>query len=151
MRWPARIKPGQTCKQVAGTIDLLPTFASIVGARLPAERPIDGHDISMLLDDPTKSSPHDEVGYFYYKNNRAEAIRLGKWKLHLKKKPELYDLRADIGETTNLASTETQIVERLRDVAMRYDADLKAHKRPAWTAGPQAKKRKRKGRTAEKP
>ena len=134
MRWPARIKPGQVCSQVAATIDLLPTFARIVGARLPADRPIDGLDITPLLDDPTAGSPHDRVGYFYYKNNRPEAIRLGKWKLHLKKQPELYDLRADIGESENLAGSHPEVVRRLRGVATRYDADLKANVRPAWNA-----------------
>jgi len=135
MRWPARIEPGQTCRQVAATIDLLPTIAAIVGEPLPEDRPIDGFDISALLDDPKAASPHDEFGYFYYKNNRPEAVRLGKWKLRLQKKPELYDLRADIGESNNVASAHPEIVERLRAMAGKYDADLKANSRPAWRAG----------------
>ncbi|HUT59112.1 MAG TPA: sulfatase-like hydrolase/transferase, partial [Phycisphaerae bacterium] len=134
MRWPARIKPGQVCEQVAATIDLLPTFAGVVGAELPAERPIDGHDIAALLADPTAPSPHDTAGYFYYKNSKAEAVRLGKWKLHLKKQPELYDLRADIGEQNNLAESEPDIVARMQNFAAQYDQDLKANTRPAWTA-----------------
>jgi hypothetical protein len=134
IRWPARIKPGQVCQQVASTIDLLPTFARIVGAELPEERPIDGHDISALVDDPTAPSPHDTAGYFYYKNNKVEAIRMGKWKLHLKMPPELYDLRADIGETNNRAGAEPDIVASLRHFAARYDRDLKANSRPPWIA-----------------
>jgi len=135
MRWPARIKPGQTCAQVAGTIDLLPTFAAIVGAELDEDRPIDGLDISALLDDPAAPSPHDEVGYYYYKNNRPEAVRLGKWKLRLIGKPELYDLRADIGESKNVAADNPDVVAKLRNLADAYDADLKANKRPLWRAG----------------
>jgi len=132
MRWPARIRPGQVCQQVASTIDLLPTFAAIVDAELPEDRPIDGLDITTLLDDPETPSPHDTAGYFYYKNNKVEAVRLGKWKLHLKKQPELYDLRADIGEQDNLADDEPGIVARLTNFAARYDEDLKANSRPAW-------------------
>ncbi len=134
MRWPARIKPNQVCKQVASTIDLMPTFAQIVGSQLPADRPIDGLDIGSLLDQPESTSPHDEVGFFYYRSGRVEALRLGKWKLHFKKQPELYDLRADIGETNNLASAQPDVVAQLRAVASKYDADLKAHQRPAWSA-----------------
>lgn len=134
MRWPARIKPGQECQQVASTIDLMPTFAAIVGGKLPADRPIDGLNIGGLLDDPQSSSPHDEAGFFYYRNGKVEALRLGKWKLHFKQQPELYDLRADISETKNLASAEPDVVARLSDVAAKYDADLKAHQRPAWSA-----------------
>ncbi|MEM7234040.1 MAG: sulfatase, partial [Planctomycetota bacterium] len=140
MRWPARILPGQTCEQVAGTIDLIPTIAAIVGAKLPADRPIDGLDISALFDDPSKPSPHDAVGYYYYKNNKPQAIRMGRWKLHLKKNAELYDLRADIGESKNVASANSEVVERLRGAASRYDADLQANKRPIWGT-PNPKKR----------
>jgi len=135
MRWPARIEPGQTCAQVAATIDLLPTFAAVVGAELDAHRPIDGLDISRLLDDPKAESPHDEVGFHYYKNGGLQAVRLGKWKLHLKKEPELYDLRADIGESHNVADANADVVARLRDIAAKYDADLKANSRPLWRGG----------------
>ena len=56
------------------------------------------------------------------------------WKLHLKKQPELYDLRADIGEENNLAESELDIVARLQHFTAQYDEDLKANTRPAWTA-----------------
>jgi arylsulfatase A len=135
MRWPARIKPGQTCSQVAATIDLLPTLAAIAGAELDDDRPIDGLDISRLLNDPQAESPHDAVGYYYYKNGRPEAVRLGQWKLHLKKLPELYDLRADIGESNNVADANADVVAQLRDVAAKYDAELKANSRPTWRGG----------------
>jgi arylsulfatase A len=133
VRWPARVPPGQVCRQVAATIDLLPTFASLVGAPLPADRPIDGHDITPLLEDPTTPSPYDTHGFFYYRNQQIEAVRLGKWKLRLNADVELYDLRADIGETTNLAASEPALVQRLRLLADRYDENLKANVRPAWT------------------
>ena len=145
MRWPARIKPGQTCQQVAGTIDLLPTLAQIVGAKLPASRPIDGRSITALLDNPKAPSAHDTTGYYYYRNSKLEAIRLGDWKLRLKnpKQPELYNLRADIAESQNLAATEPATLQRLAKHAAAYDADLKANTRPAWSdpnAKPKTKK-----------
>ena len=88
--------------------------------------------IADLLDDPTAESPHDEIGYYFYKNGKPEAVRLGKWKLHLKKQVELYDLRADIGETNNVAGTNSDVVAKLRDTVAQYDADLKANSRPIW-------------------
>lgn len=135
MWWPARIEPGQTCRQVAATIDLLPTFAAITGVELDAERPIDGRDISALLDDPESPSPHDEMGFYYYKNNRLEAIRLGKWKLHFKGSPQLYDLRDDIAEANNVAEENPDVVARLTEIAERYDEQLKSEVRPVWRAG----------------
>lgn len=134
MRWPAGIAPGQTCRQVAGTIDLLPTFAGLVGATLPADRPIDGLDIGGLLKDPESSSPHDRAGYFYYRNNRIEAVRMGPWKLRMVQDPVLYDLRADIGESKNLAEAKPEVTARLQQVAQRYHAELEENSRPAWRA-----------------
>jgi len=149
MRLPGTIKAGTTCKQVAATIDLLPTIAKLTGAQLP-EKPIDGLDVSGLLADPKAGSPHDEVGFFYYRNNKPEAVRLGKWKLRVggaaKKKGknakpakpqpvELYDLREDISEANNLAEAKPEVVARLRKVMADYDAKLKTEVRPPWKAG----------------
>jgi hypothetical protein len=49
--------------------------------------------------------------------------------------PELYGLRADIGESDNVADANPDVVAKLQDVAARYDADLKANSRPVWRAG----------------
>ncbi|MCA9248252.1 MAG: sulfatase [Planctomycetales bacterium] len=135
MRWPARIKPAQVCHEVAGTIDLLPTIASIVKADLPAH-PIDGLDISNLLDDPKTASPHRQTGYFYYKNGRVEAVRRAQWKLHLRGgKAELYDLNADISEANNVATANPDVVAELTALAANYDKRLKAEVRPLWRQG----------------
>ena len=48
-RWPGRIPAGRTCDELAATIDLLPTIASLAGAPLP-ERTIDGVDLTPLLE-----------------------------------------------------------------------------------------------------
>ena len=74
-------------------------------------------------------------------------MRLGKWKLRLaggrgkknKGKPaggmELYDLDAEIGETTNVAGKNLEVVKKLQELAKAYDADLKKNARPVWRAG----------------
>jgi arylsulfatase A len=135
MRWPERIPAGTVCDEVAGTIDLLPTIASLVGAKLPGH-PIDGLDISALLTNPKAPSPHREIGYFYYKNNKVEAVRRGKWKLRVAgKEPELYDLDADVSESTNVAVPNPNVVSELKELIAKYDADLKANSRPVWRAG----------------
>lgn len=136
--WPGKIKPGIESDQVTATIDVLPTLAEIVGAKLP-ELKIDGASIwPILSSSPEAKSPHD--AYFYYWNKELQAVRSGPWKLHfphsyrsLKNQPgadglpgdyiekqcglELYNLESDIGESTNVASANSAIVERLQSVA----------------------------------
>jgi arylsulfatase A-like enzyme len=134
IRWPRAVPAGTTTDEVVSTIDLLPTFAAITGAELPPH-PIDGLDVSALLKDPTAPSPRRAVGYFYYKNNKVEAVRRGKWKLRQTgKQTELYDLDADIGESVNLGRERPEVVRQLQRLIADYDADLQAHKRPVWRA-----------------
>lgn len=147
MRWPGHIPAGTVTDEIAASIDLLPTIAKITGAKLP-KHAIDGLDISAMLKDPKTSSPHNKVGYFYYRNNRVEAVRQGKWKLRLggprkrNQKPknasikyELYDLNADIGESNDVAGQHEDIVASMTQLAKEYDADLKNNSRPIWREG----------------
>ena len=108
-------------------------------------------DISSLLTNPSGAkSPHE--AYFFYRGDQLEAVRSGKWSLHLnhsyrslrdqpgkdgipgpyrQKKTEvaLFDLEADIGQERNIANENRQVVNHLQDLAKKFDADLKAGKR----------------------
>jgi arylsulfatase A-like enzyme len=135
MRWPAGIKAGQVSHQVAGTIDVLPTFASLAGIPLDSSKPIDGRDISALLKDPSATSPHAEEGYYYYRNNKVEAVRVGSWKLSFRgKQTELYHLGKDISEANNVASANPEVVKHMQNLAKKYHTQLMKEQRPAWNA-----------------
>ena len=119
VRWPARIAPGRVCDEIVLSLDLYPTLAALCEADVPTDRTIDGCDISTIWFDDQAASPHD--AFFYYWMNDLEAIRVQRWKLHFSKRGtetvELYDLDADIGETTNLADTHPEVVGDLTDRA----------------------------------
>jgi len=117
MRWPGRVPAGTVCSELATAMDFLPTFARLAGAEPPDDRIIDGKDIRPLMFAQSDAhTPYD--AYFYYFRNDLEAVRAGRWKLHLKS-GELYDLEADIGETSDLAAQEPDIV---RDLMAKADA-----------------------------
>ena len=92
-RWPGQIPAGIVSSEIAANIDILPTFAQLSGADVPADRTIDGRSIWDLLTKPDATSPRNS--YFYYqggmryraedgppKNDpRLEAVREGPWKL----------------------------------------------------------------------
>jgi arylsulfatase A len=118
VRWPGHVEAGRVSDEVVLSLDLFPTLAVICGGDLP-DRTMDGRDISPVLLDGTARSPHD--AFYYYWMNDLEAIRVGRWKLHFSKRGietcELYDLDADIGETTNLAETHPAVVADLTERA----------------------------------
>lgn len=128
IRWPGQIPEGSVSNELTTTMDLFPTIARIVGAELPDDRIIDGHDIWPILSDETNAqSPYE--AFYYYRDDRLQAVRSGKWKLHVYRPGEgrtqiLYDLKADIGETTDVSEENPEIVERLEELAEKARKDL---------------------------
>ena len=150
MRWPGRIPAGITCGELCTTMDLLPTFARLAGTEPPKDRVIDGHDIwPLMVGDVEAESPYE--AFYYYYVGQLQAVRSGRWKLHLPleakwrnfrgdttaSEAELYNLKTDVGETKNLAGEYPDIVRRLLALAEKARADLGdvdqpgTHQRPA--------------------
>ncbi len=143
-RWPGKIAAGSVSREPVMTIDLLPTLAKLIGTEIPKDRIIDGRDVWPILSDRKAKSPHDAL-YFYY-GRELQAVRAGKWKLHLphsyrfietpgadgkpgkdtypKIELSLFDLEADIGEKTNLADKHPEVVKQLMVFVERAREDL---------------------------
>ena len=130
MRWPGRIPAGKVCNEVCGTIDLLPTLAYLGRGKAPTDRVIDGENIWPLMSGVEGAkSPHK--AYYYYRGDKLEAVREGRWKLRRAGEIELYDLKTDVSEKFNLADKYPMIIERMTKLMDEFDASLKANSRPA--------------------
>ena len=140
---PGRIPAGTECNALASTIDLLPTIAAITGTPLPADRPIDGLDITGLLTGEAETVRNEFL--YYTKGGRIEGIREGDWKLLVPipekstglapappSGPMLFDLAKDPGERKHLAAENPELVERLRRRMAELDSEVTAGERPAW-------------------
>ena len=62
-------------------LDLFPTIAKLAGATLPADRVLDGQDLSKLL--IQGETPQQPRILYHYFGPQLQAIREGKWKLFL--------------------------------------------------------------------
>jgi arylsulfatase A len=117
-RWPGTVPADRHVAGILSAIDLFPTLARITGAEIPSDRTIDGIDASGLLLGNTEVSPRRE--FLYYQGNVLEAVRSDDWKLHIQRGSqevrELYNLRQDIGETTDLTAVAPDIVSRLEEL-----------------------------------
>ncbi|MCL4789259.1 MAG: sulfatase [Verrucomicrobia bacterium] len=150
MRWPGRIPAGRTSDAMLMSIDLFPTLARLVGAELPPH-PIDGRDVWPLISGQKGARNPHEAYFYYFQDNQLQAVTSGdgRWKLYLPHsyrtlagRPggqngipakyeqaklsglELYDLRRDIPERTNVAARHPEIVERLLVSAETARAEL---------------------------
>ncbi|AWW32720.1 arylsulfatase [Echinicola strongylocentroti] len=129
IRWPKEIEPGSDSDELLTAMDLLPTFANLIGAKVPNDRIIDGKDILPVLTEGAKS-PHE---YFFYSHwGTLEAVRWKDWKLRIiEGKEALYNLKSDIAEKKNLASQEPEIVAQLKKAMVAFEEDIKKNSRPA--------------------
>ncbi len=124
--WPGVTKPGSVSDAPVITMDLFPTLVEMAGLPAAAARTaIDGASIASLLRGGAK--PARDTLFWHYPHHQHYqlggampygAIRSGDFKLieffNEDMRVELYNIRADIGEKTDLAPSRPQKVEELR-------------------------------------
>ncbi len=154
-KWPASLPAGETFKHPAISLDLFPIFAAAVGASVTG---LDGVNLLPYLSGENDKAPHE---YLFWRAKPNIAVRAGKWKLWKINKTDmtfadmtdktagrlpfkdwpddsphgqltvLYDLSADIGEQTNVADENPEVVAELSKVVEEWDAGLAD---PRWPA-----------------
>ncbi len=116
MRWPGHIEAATVVDRMATSLDLFPTIAARCGATVPDDRTLDGDDLAGLLG-LGGACPAPDRPFVYILDGSLEAIRMGRWKLHVRKRQherrELFDLDADLGEQHDVADDHPDVVARL--------------------------------------
>jgi hypothetical protein len=109
--------------------------AHLAGGKVPADRKIDGVDIWPHLAGMTDAKPAHET-FYCYRGLRLEAVRHGDWKLQIASpdrkpgqagapfKPRLYNLKADVGESKDVAAANPEVVKKLQKLAEATKDDL---------------------------
>ena len=144
VRYPEVVPAGTTCSTPCMTIDILPTIVELTGGAAP-EREIDGVSIvPQLTRGDDAPAPHEAL-FFWYRKHELQALRMGRWKMHLphgyrslEGRPggnngrpvkyaynipielSLFDLESDPNETTDVSEANPEVVARM--VALADDA-----------------------------
>jgi len=80
IRWPGNVKPGTTSNAMFSIMDFFPTFAAIIGAKVPTDRAIDGVDqIDVLLG---KSETGKREGLLSFTGGDIMAARWKQWRIY---------------------------------------------------------------------
>ena len=156
-RCPRFIRPGQVCETPIIGSDFLPTTLRLAGVKLPADRVIDGVDVFRLLTGRADSVERPKP--LYWRLNMAPAaenlhmaMRQGDWKILASqdfKNFELYNLKDDPKETTDLKTKETERFERMKKALQTLNAEIEKEGPDWWKrlspngGGPLTKKDKK--------
>lgn len=123
-RWKGVIKPGTETDHISAFWDVLPTMADIVNVDI--KHKIDGISyLPTLMGDRKKQKQHDHLYWEFHERGGRRALRQGDWKVvqnDVGKSPagsyELYNIKKDPSETTNLADKYPQRVKELADIML---------------------------------
>lgn len=133
--WPGRIKPGAVTQEIASTMDVFATVLTLAGAPVPADRVIDGLDISPVL---MGTGPSPRTTMFYYRGTQLYAARKGPFKAHFITRgsygndkpaphdpPLLYHLDHDPSEKFDVAKNHPDVIEDIRKEVAAHQATMK--------------------------
>ena len=114
LRWPNKVPTAKQSNEIVAIHDFLPTFASLISAKLPKDRAIDGVDQSKLLLGESEKSARDSVLFFH--DQTLMAVKWNQFKVYLHGEsaertdhgyhdlwaPEVFNLIQDPKEANNL-------------------------------------------------
>jgi len=121
--WPGKIKGNQTFNGLTSSLDIFSTAISAACIRDDTPSQLDGTDLTPFLTKEKQGNPHDEL---YWRKLEESAARIGDYKLiHLKDfGSTLYNLSNDIGETKNLAPTDSLHFKMLMNGLSKWESNL---------------------------
>lgn len=110
IRWPAQVKAGQVSDEPVSSLDLLPTFSALGGAKVPAGLKLDGADFRPALHGRQVVRPQPLFWVYYSAiNEQRVALRDGPWKLLAK---------LDGGELPMIGNITTATAPRVRQAKL---------------------------------
>ncbi len=128
-RWPARIAPGTRVEAPVHHVDLFHTMAEAAGARVPADRVLDGVGLLPFITGEASGRPHETL---FWREGHHQSVQHGSWKLIRADQPEkrwLFNLAEDPTEQVNLAESEPARVRELEGLLAAHNA---AQAEPLW-------------------
>ncbi len=135
IRWPGRVMPNTTSYAMFSIMDFLPTFAAILGVKLPTDRPIDGVDQTAVL--LGKSADGARETLLTFSGADLVAARWGKWRLYFKDMSWTGNGQERLGGM-NINASEIYF-PKVYNIEMDPHEDFNLSAYDLWTMGPTAR------------
>lgn len=138
VRWPGVTQPGSSSNVPTIHVDIFPTFLEIASAPMPRQV-LDGESLTALFGNPSGRLKRDAIfqhfpGYLgsgpgLWRTTPVSLIQSGDWKLmeFLEDgRLELYNLKDDIGEKSNLAKDMPDKAKEMHNRLIAWRSEVKA-------------------------
>jgi len=138
VRWPGKVAAGSALGTPTVHVDLFPTLLELSGAAKPRQA-LDGESLLPLMLGKSSTLKRDAIfqhfpGYLgsgngLWRTTPVSLVQMGDWKLleYLEDgRLELYNLKDDLGETKNLATTNPDKAKELHERLIAWRKETKA-------------------------
>jgi arylsulfatase A len=127
IQWSGQIDAGNESSQLMASMDFLPSLFGLAGLRLPRRVELDGMDLSEVILNERGPIKRSMVW-------NGTTIRRGRWKYMAVQKglavESLFDLTAEVGESTNLIARYPRIAQSFRNELELWKKDMEKTKTP---------------------
>jgi arylsulfatase len=150
VRWPGKVAPGTSSYAMFSEMDWLPTFAHIIDAKLPTDRPFDGVDQTDVLFGKSVTGNRDTLLSFVGAD--LWAVRWKQWRVYFNdvhptgegpqrlpgmasanapvSYPMMYNIEMDPHEDLNVATYFIWVLDPVLDEVKKYAESLKKYPNP---------------------
>ena len=125
VRWPGKVAKGSVNDHIFAFYDMMPTFCELAGVKDYVKKYtnkkketdyFDGISIVPTLIGKNNQKEHEFL-YWEFNETNQIAVRMGDWKLVVKKgEPHLYNLASDIHEDNDISAQHPDIVKRMKKI-----------------------------------
>jgi len=134
VRWPGVTPEGALCDTPVTSMDFYPTILEALGEKAPKpDKVLDGVSLGPVLRDPSADLGREDLQWhyphYYFNTTPVSALRHGDWKLleyYEDGRLELYDLKNDPYETTDLAATRPEVAQDLQQRLQAWRTEVNA-------------------------
>jgi Pyridine nucleotide-disulphide oxidoreductase len=132
-RWPGKVKPGTSSYAMFSIMDFMPTFAQIIGAKMPTDRPIDGVDQTDVLFGKNQAGKRDSLLTFIGAD--LVAARWKQWRFYF---TDVHPTGIGPQREPGMFSASAPMAgyPKVYNIEMDPHEDLQVGALFGWTAGP---------------
>ena len=150
IRWPGHVEPNTASYAMFSIMDFVPTFAAILGAKLPTDRPYDGVDQTAVLSGKSETGARETL--LTFNGPDLVAARWKQWRFYFKDMaltgtgqqmlgglyttaspiyfPKVYNIEMDPREDLNVGGTYVFMVGPVYKAIGEYEASVQKYPNP---------------------